>query len=88
MIRSLPAVAFLALACTTVVADELPIARVFAAPALNGPVPRGVQISADGAWVTYLKPEPADQTTFDLSGPAGEGRERKAAGGRRQSRAA
>ena len=66
MIRSLPAAAFLALACTAAVADELPIARVFAAPALNGPVPRGVQISADGAWVTYLKPEPADQTTFDL----------------------
>ena len=66
MIRSLPAMALLALGCTTVVADELPIARVFAAPALNGPVPRGVQISADGAWVTYLKPEPADQTTFDL----------------------
>ena len=66
MIRFVPAVALLALACTTVVAEELPIARVFAAPALNGPVPRGVQISADGAWVTYLKPEPADQTTFDL----------------------
>ena len=66
MIRFLPAMALLALACTTVVAHELPIARVFAAPALNGPVPRGVQISADGAWVTYLKPEPADQTTFDL----------------------
>ena len=66
MTRSLPAVALLALSCTTVVADELPIARVFAAPALNGPVPRGVQISANGAWVTYLKPEPADQTTFDL----------------------
>jgi dipeptidyl-peptidase-4 len=66
MIRSLSAVAFLALACTAAGADELPIARVFAAPALNGPVPRGVQISADGAWVTYLKPDPADQTTFDL----------------------
>ena len=58
MIRSLRAVAFLALACTTAVADELPIARVFAAPALNGPVPRGVQISADGAWVTYLALSP------------------------------
>jgi dipeptidyl-peptidase-4 len=66
MIRFVPAVALLSLACTTVVAEELPIARVFAAPALNGPGPRGVQISADGAWVTYLKPEPADQTTFDL----------------------
>src|SRR5580704_15844376 len=58
--------ALLAFAATTADAEELSIARVFAAPALNGPVPRGVQISADGAWLTYLKPEPADQTTFDL----------------------
>jgi dipeptidyl-peptidase-4 len=47
-------------------ADELPIARVFDAPALNGPVPRGVELSPDGALVTYLKPEPSDPTTFDL----------------------
>ena len=47
-------------------AEELPIARVFAAPALNGPAPRGVQISPDGTAITYLKPEPTDQTTFDL----------------------
>ena len=51
---------------TLAAAEELPIARVFAAPALNGPAPRGVQISPDGAVVTYLKPEPTDQTTYDL----------------------
>jgi dipeptidyl-peptidase-4 len=50
----------------TAAADELPIERVFAAPALNGPAPRGVQLSPDGAFVTYLKPQPGDQTTFDL----------------------
>jgi dipeptidyl-peptidase 4 len=66
MIRSLSAATLLALAATVATADELPIARVFAAPALNGPVPRGVQIAPDGARVTYLKPEPDDQTTFDL----------------------
>lgn len=46
--------------------DELPIERVFSPPALNGSAPRGVQLSPDGAFVTYLKPEPGDQTTFDL----------------------
>src|SRR5580704_18371065 len=66
MIRSLSAATLLALAATVATADELPITRVFAAPALNGPVPKGVQISPDGALVTYLKPEPEDQTTFDL----------------------
>jgi dipeptidyl-peptidase-4 len=66
MIRILSAATLLALAATVTDAAELPIARVFAAPALNGPVPRGVQIAPDGALVTYLKPEPEDQTTFDL----------------------
>lgn len=47
-------------------ADELPVTRVFAPPALNGPIPRGVRLSPDGALVTYLAPEPADQTVFDL----------------------
>lgn len=47
-------------------AVELPIERVFSAPALSGPAPRGVQLSPDGAVVTYLKPESDDQTTFDL----------------------
>ena len=47
-------------------AEELPIERVFSAPALNGPAPRGVQLSPDGAFVTYLRPEAGDQTTFDL----------------------
>jgi len=51
---------------STVAADELPIPRVFAAPALNGPAPRGVKISPDGALISYLRPEASDQTTFDL----------------------
>ena len=67
MIRPLIIAAIFAMtAATAATAEELPIARVFAAPALNGPAPRGVQISPDGALVTYLKPEPTDQTTFDL----------------------
>ena len=63
---TLSAASLLALTATVTPAEELPIVRVFAAPALNGPVPRGVQIAPDGALVTYLKPEPDDQTTFDL----------------------
>jgi dipeptidyl-peptidase-4 len=66
MIRPLLIAAALAMTSSLVVAEELPIARVFGAPALNGPAARGVQISPDGALVTYLKPEPSDQTTFDL----------------------
>ena len=65
MIR--PIVLALALAAASAPsAEELPIARVFAAPALNGPAPRGVQISPDGALLSYLKPQPGDATTFDL----------------------
>jgi dipeptidyl-peptidase-4 len=48
------------------VGEELPITRVFSPPALNGPTPRDVQLSPDGAFVTYLQPEPNDQNTFDL----------------------
>jgi dipeptidyl-peptidase-4 len=66
MIKSLLFAALLAMTASAAAAEELPIQRVFAAPALNGPAPRGVQISPDGSLVTYLKPEPTDQTTFDL----------------------
>jgi hypothetical protein len=38
-------------------AKELPIERVCAPPALNGPAPLGVRLSPDGAFITYLKPE-------------------------------
>jgi dipeptidyl-peptidase-4 len=66
MIRTALLAAALLMTASVAAAEELPIKRVFAAPALNGPAPRGVQISPDGALVTYLKPEPGDQTTFDL----------------------
>ena len=59
-------------------AESLPIERVFAAPALNGPAPHGVQISPDGTLVTYLKPEASDQTTYDLwAQPIGGGAPRR-----------
>jgi dipeptidyl-peptidase-4 len=66
MTRHFLATAALAMISTIASAEELPIARVFDAPALNGPTPRGVELSPDGRLVTYLKPEPDDQTTFDL----------------------
>jgi len=66
MIKSLLLAGALAMTSTLASAAELPIERVFAAPALNGPAPRVVRLSPDGALVTYLRPEPDDQTTFDL----------------------
>jgi len=51
---------------TGAIAEELPVERVFSAPALNGPAPRGLDISPDGKLVTFLKAQPEDQTTFDL----------------------
>jgi dipeptidyl-peptidase-4 len=68
----------LAMTSTLAAAEELPIQRVFSPPALNGPAPRGVQISPDGRLVTFLKPEPDDQTTFDLwARPVNGGAEQK-----------
>jgi dipeptidyl-peptidase-4 len=66
MTRFIRLAALIAMIPSLAHAEDLPIARVFAAPALNGPTPRGVELSPDGKYVTYLKPEPDDQTTFDL----------------------
>jgi dipeptidyl-peptidase-4 len=78
MIRPALLAMCLAMTATVAAAEPLPVERVFAAPALNGPAPRGVQISPDGALVTYLKPEPTDQTTFDLwARPVRGGAERR-----------
>ncbi len=53
--------------------------RVFASPALSGPTARGVAISPDGRWVTWLKASVANQFKLDLwAAPIGE-----AAGGGR-----
>ena len=72
------AIAALSLAPAVAGAASLPIERVFAPPSLNGPSPHGVQISPDGTLVTYLKPEPGDQTTYDLwAQPIGGGAARR-----------
>jgi dipeptidyl-peptidase-4 len=51
--------------------------RVFASPALSGPAARGVAVSPDGRFVTYLRPEAANQFKLDLwIAPAGGGEAR------------
>lgn len=40
--------------------------RAFASPGLSGPAARNVDVSPDGRWVTFLKPEPANQNKLDL----------------------
>ncbi len=40
--------------------------RVFANPALSGPAARGVAVSPDGQWVTWLKAEADNQYKLDL----------------------
>ncbi len=40
--------------------------RVFDSPALSGPIARGVKVSPDGGFITYLAPEPTNQFKLDL----------------------
>ena len=78
--RSLPLQAFLlwaALMTTASAAAPTPVAltpeRVFASPALSGPAARGVALSPDGKWVTWLKPSATNQYKLDLwAAPVGE----------------
>ncbi len=47
-------------------ADKLTPERAFADPDITGPTARGVQISPDGRFVTFLRAKPDDQTVQDL----------------------
>jgi dipeptidyl-peptidase-4 len=49
-------------------AADLTLQRVFASPALNGPVPRGVKLSPDGRYLTLLRGRAEDRERFDLWG--------------------
>ncbi len=49
-------------------APVLTLERVFASPSLNGPTPRGVQLSPDGRYLTLLKNRADDRERFDLWG--------------------
>ena len=57
----------------------LPIERVFAAPALSGPVARGVALSPDGAVVSFLRGKDEDPEALDLWAvpTSGEGEPRR-----------
>ncbi|MEL6541538.1 MAG: DPP IV N-terminal domain-containing protein [Pseudomonadota bacterium] len=77
---SLLAAAALACVSTPVLADghmsgavnivdaKLSFERVFASPSLNGPVPRGVQLSPDGKFLTILRNRDTDAQRYDLWG--------------------
>ncbi len=47
---------------------ELSFERVFASPSLNGPVPRGVELSPDGRFLTLLRNRETDSERYDLWG--------------------
>jgi dipeptidyl-peptidase 4 len=51
---------------TTMAADELSIARIFASPDLNGASPRAMQIAPDASRVTFLRGAADDQHRMDL----------------------
>ena len=58
--------------------------RVFASPALSGPAARGVAVSPDGRWVTWLKAAPGNQYKLDLwIAPTGGGEARLLVAGQR-----
>jgi dipeptidyl-peptidase-4 len=58
--------AFLMTATSAQSSQPLTPERVFASPALSGPTARGVAVSPDGKWVTWLKSSLSDQYRLDL----------------------
>ncbi|MFC4255482.1 prolyl oligopeptidase family serine peptidase [Altererythrobacter xixiisoli] len=47
---------------------DLTFQQVFGSPSLNGPAPRGVQLSPDGRWLTLLRNREDDRERYDLWG--------------------
>ena len=72
MLRSAPPLLILALAALMTAAppiaraEKLTPERAFADPDINGPTARGVRLSPDGRFVTFLRAKPEDQTVQDL----------------------
>lgn len=64
----LPTFLLAALMTTTIPATSprLTPERVFSSPALSGPAARGVAVSPDGRWVTWLKAQAENQYKLDL----------------------
>lgn len=61
---ALAAIAMIAVHPT--MAAELTLERVFASPALSGPMPRELKLSPDGRTATLLRPRPDDRDRYDL----------------------
>ena len=55
-----------ALAVAPAAAERIPPARIFESPDISGPRARGVQLSPDGAAVTYIKTRDTDLSISDL----------------------
>lgn len=66
MRQRLPALLLACLFALPAAAEHLTIERVVASPALSGSAPRGVDISPDGARVTYLDRAASDASRRDL----------------------
>ncbi|MEP6882223.1 MAG: S9 family peptidase [Dokdonella sp.] len=58
--------ALLLLPLRCVMADSLTLEAIFGGGGLDGPVPRSLKISPDGARVTFLRPRANDQNRLDL----------------------
>jgi dipeptidyl-peptidase-4 len=55
-----------AAAAATTGAEELTLARIYAAPDLNGPAPRALKLAPDGSRVTFLRAKASDPNQLDL----------------------
>ena len=56
----------LLVSCATAQATQLPLARLFAEPALSGTAPKSLTYSPDGSRITYLKGKASDASRLDL----------------------
>ena len=63
--RAVPALVLVLISSGTS-AEKLDFARLHADPPLAGAIPRGVEVSPDGARVTFLRPRDDDQEMLDL----------------------
>jgi dipeptidyl-peptidase-4 len=66
MRKNFACLSLIAALATPAVASDLPLARVFASPALSGPTPREPRLSPDGRFVTLLRNRPDDKDRYDL----------------------
>src|SRR4029079_19132335 len=66
LMRALAFTAALAIASMSHAAEELTLARIYAAPDLNGPAPRALKLAPDGERVTLLRAKASDPNQLGL----------------------